>query len=71
MINRISEGKEVALNDFPYYLRRLIESSGEILFLLKLFQASEEPDRFKAAEYLIKLQDLDALAYYVDCIKKK
>ncbi len=40
-------------------------------FLLKLFQASEEPDQFKAAEYLIKLQDLDALAYYVDYIKNQ
>ncbi len=38
-------------------------------FLLKLFQTSGEPDRFKAAEYLIKLQDLNALAYYVDWIK--
>jgi tetratricopeptide (TPR) repeat protein len=38
MINRISEGEEVVLDDFPYNLRRLIESSGEILFLLKLFK---------------------------------
>jgi tetratricopeptide (TPR) repeat protein len=38
MINRISKGKEVVLNDFPYNLRRLIESSGEVLFLLKLFK---------------------------------
>jgi hypothetical protein len=38
MINRISEGKEVVLNDFPYNLRRLIERSGEVLFLLKLFK---------------------------------
>ena len=40
-------------------------------FLLKLFQTSGEPDRFKAAECLIKLQDLDALAYYVDYIKNQ
>lgn len=38
MIDRISKGKEVVLNDFPYNLRRLIESSGEILFFLKLFK---------------------------------
>ena len=38
MINRISEGNEVVLNDFPYNLRRIIESSAEILFLLKLFK---------------------------------
>jgi len=38
MIERISEGKEVVLNDFSYNLRRLIEKSGEILFLLKLFK---------------------------------
>jgi len=38
-------------------------------FLSKLFKTSKEPDRFKAAEYLIKLQDLDAMAYYVDYIK--
>ena len=40
-------------------------------FLLKLFRTAGEPDRFKAAEYLIKLQDLNALAYYVDWIRKK
>ena len=38
MIDRISDGKEVVLNDFPYNLRRLIERSGEISFLLKLFK---------------------------------
>ncbi|MFX0041785.1 MAG: hypothetical protein ACFE8L_02635 [Candidatus Hodarchaeota archaeon] len=38
MINIISEGKEVELNSFPYNLRRLIESSEEIMFLLKLFR---------------------------------
>ncbi|MHA1988478.1 MAG: hypothetical protein ACW98D_17750, partial [Promethearchaeota archaeon] len=38
MIERISKGKEVVLSDFPYNLRRLIERSGEILFLLKLFK---------------------------------
>ena len=38
LIERISEGKEVVLNDFPYNLRRIIERSGEISFLLKLFK---------------------------------
>jgi len=38
MINTISEGKEVELNSFPYNLRRLIESSEEIMYLLKLFR---------------------------------
>lgn len=38
MISLISEGKEVTLDDFPYNLRRLIASSEEILFLLKLFK---------------------------------
>ncbi|MFX0104790.1 MAG: hypothetical protein ACFE75_04815 [Candidatus Hodarchaeota archaeon] len=38
MIERISEGKEVELEIFPYYLRRLIESSEEIMYLLKLFK---------------------------------
>jgi len=38
MIERISHGKEVELNDFSYDLRRLIESSEEIMFLLKLFK---------------------------------
>jgi len=38
MISRVSEGKEVELDNFPYDLRRLIESSEEIMFLLKLFK---------------------------------
>lgn len=38
MINTISEGKEVELNSFPFSLRRLIESSEEIMYLLKLFK---------------------------------
>jgi len=38
MIERVSEGKEVELNNFSYDLRRLIESSEEIMFLLKLFK---------------------------------
>jgi hypothetical protein len=45
------------------------KSSYAYEFLSKLFKTCGEPDRFKAAEYLIKLQDLDALAYYVDFIK--
>ncbi|MFX1569479.1 MAG: tetratricopeptide repeat protein [Promethearchaeota archaeon] len=38
MIKQVSEGKEVVLEIFPYDLRRLIESSEEITFLLKLFK---------------------------------
>ena len=38
MINRVSDGKEVDLNNFPFDLRRIIESSEEIMFLLKLFK---------------------------------
>ncbi len=38
MIERVSDGKEVELNNFSYDLRRLIESSEEIMFLLKLFK---------------------------------
>ena len=38
IIARVSEGKEVGLNDFPFNLRRLIECSEEILFFLKLFR---------------------------------
>ena len=38
MIEQVSNGKEVELEIFPYYLRRLIESSEEILYLLKLFK---------------------------------
>ena len=38
MIEQVSEGKEVVLEVFPYKLRRLIESSEEITFLLKLFK---------------------------------
>ena len=38
MIERVSNAKEVELNNFPFHLRRIIESSEEIMFLLKLFK---------------------------------
>ncbi|MFW9939126.1 MAG: hypothetical protein ACFFD5_15880 [Candidatus Thorarchaeota archaeon] len=38
MIEQVSKGNEVELNNFPFPLRRLIESSEEIMFLLKLFK---------------------------------
>ena len=38
MIKQVSLGHEVELNNFPFPLRRLIESSEEILYLLKLFK---------------------------------
>ncbi|MFX0000275.1 MAG: hypothetical protein ACFE9Q_09660 [Candidatus Hodarchaeota archaeon] len=38
MIERVSNRKEVELNNFPFELRRLIENSEEIMYLLKLFK---------------------------------
>ncbi len=38
MIDRVSEGKSVELHEFPFDLKRIIESSEEIMFLLKLFK---------------------------------
>ncbi len=38
MIKQVSNGKEVGLAIFPYNLRRLIENSEEIMYLLKLFK---------------------------------
>ncbi|MFX1417828.1 MAG: tetratricopeptide repeat protein [Promethearchaeota archaeon] len=38
MIERVTGKKEVELNNFPFDLRRIIESSEEIMFLLKLFK---------------------------------
>jgi tetratricopeptide (TPR) repeat protein len=38
IIERVSKRKEVDINNFPYNLRRIIESSEEIMFLLKLFK---------------------------------
>lgn len=38
MIEQVSKGYEVELNNFPLPLRRIIESSEEIMFLLKLFK---------------------------------
>jgi tetratricopeptide (TPR) repeat protein len=38
MIEGVSQGKQVEINDFPFPLRRIIESSEEIMFLLKLFK---------------------------------
>ena len=38
MIKRISEGYEVELSNFPFPLRRLIENSEDLMFLLKLFK---------------------------------
>lgn len=61
-------------DDFKWnVIDELIKSKSEYAheFLLNLFQDAAGPDRFKAAEYLIKLQNLDALAYYVDWIEKE
>ena len=61
-------------DDFKWnVIDELIKNGSEYAheFLLRLFQTAEEPDRFRAAEYLIKLQDLNALAYYVEWIKKE
>ena len=38
MIEEVSKGKQVEINNFPFPLRRIIESSEEIMFLLKLFK---------------------------------
>ena len=38
MIEVVSKGNQVEINDFPFPLRRIIESSEEIMFLLKLFR---------------------------------
>ncbi|MFW9969568.1 MAG: hypothetical protein ACFFDF_05155, partial [Candidatus Odinarchaeota archaeon] len=38
MIERVSEGKEVELSNFPFDVQRILESSEEIMFLLKLFK---------------------------------
>ena len=38
IIEWVSEGKEVELENFPYQLKRLIEGSEEFMFLLKLFK---------------------------------
>ncbi|MFX1390187.1 MAG: hypothetical protein ACFE9Z_09015 [Promethearchaeota archaeon] len=38
IIERVSEGKQVELDNFPFNLRRIIESSEEIMFLIGLFK---------------------------------
>jgi len=38
MIEHVFNGKEVGIEIFPYNLRRLIESSEEITYLLRLFK---------------------------------
>jgi len=40
-------------------------------YLRTLLQKGEADDRIRASEYLIKLQDITALEYYVECIKNK
>lgn len=39
-------------------------------FLLEILAGGNEQDQFKAAEYLIELQDLEGLKYYVEWIKR-
>ncbi|MHA1804308.1 MAG: hypothetical protein ACTSU4_07205 [Promethearchaeota archaeon] len=38
IIDKITKGEQVELNSFPFHIRRLIEGSEEVLFLLKLFK---------------------------------
>ena len=71
-------GLENALNDindaFKWnVVEALIDRTSKRVFdyLRILFQQGEVDDRTRASEYLIKLQDISALEYYVEFIKKK
>ena len=37
IIERISKGKKIEMNIFPFHMKRLIESSEDIKYLLNLF----------------------------------
>ena len=52
---------------------KLVEKNSKAAydFLKSLFSESETTERFKVAEYLIKYQDLAALAFYVEWIKSE
>jgi tetratricopeptide (TPR) repeat protein len=43
MIERVSNGQTIEINNFPFDLKRIIESSEEIMFLLKLFKGFKIP----------------------------
>jgi tetratricopeptide (TPR) repeat protein len=43
IIKWVQEGKKVKVDEFPYYLKRLIEGSEEILYLLNLFRGLQPP----------------------------
>ncbi|MFW9818942.1 MAG: hypothetical protein ACFFE5_04980 [Candidatus Thorarchaeota archaeon] len=43
MIERVSKGKNIEINNFPFDLQRIIESSEEIIFLLRLFKGFKLP----------------------------
>ena len=45
IIKWVSNGIPVKLEKFPYNLRRIIEGSEEILYLLKLFKSLQPPTR--------------------------
>jgi uncharacterized protein (DUF433 family) len=71
-------GLENALNDINDVLKwevveALIDRNSKLVYdyLRTLLQQGEEDDKIRASEYLIKLQDITALEYYLEYIKKE
>lgn len=53
-------------------IEKLIQNNSQTCheYLLSLLQTANEEDKLKSAQYLIELQDLEGLKYYVDWTKK-
>ena len=61
-------------DDFKWnIIEKLFIKKSKILhnFLTDILENGNEPDRFKASEYLIKLQDIQGLNYFADSIRQK
>ena len=46
IIDWVSKGKRVEINSFPYRIRRIIEGSEEIMYIISLFKNFQPPPQF-------------------------
>ncbi|MCP4345350.1 MAG: TIR domain-containing protein [Desulfobacterales bacterium] len=61
-------------DDFKWnVINELVKNESEYVhnFLSEIFSAEKNEEKFKYAEYLIRFQNIDALKYYVDEIKRE
>ena len=61
------------INNFKWnVIEKLVQNNSQVChkYLLSMLQTANEEEKLKSANYLIELQDLEGLKYYVDWVKR-